>query len=374
MAVGVLTFHWAINHGAVLQAYALRAFMRSLGYEVRVINFAPSELVSLYSINPLSHGLAPKRIIERLVYLLVGGCARTVRFRSFSRCFLGLTRSVSTLESIAGEFDAIVVGSDQVWNPDIVGKYLSDYLLVGVTDKIKRISYAASFGISDLPDSCLELFEKGLKSFDFISVREANAKRVLKERLGIESEVTLDPVFLLDEGQWLSSPFLPCRDKSKKSHVLLYMLGFDSDLIAVAKQVAKRLRLPLYCIQVPYFSLKRYKAPDRNVYGVGPLEFPQYFKNAECVITDSFHGTAFSIIFRTPFLVKAPPKVGGRIENILHITRTEGHLLPVSTNDSHLCIDRLIERAHVFSGESEKALKEHIAHSVRFLKRALGDD
>jgi len=178
--IGILTFNWALNYGAVLQMYAEYKYLSRKG-EVFVINYVPDYLANLYNPRIFSRPLTLKAVIGRTVTKVFWNKLRR-KFREFIFNNMVLTEELNDSQQLAQkakDFDLVIVGSDQVWNYEITKDYLKDYLLLGVG--CNKASYAASLGRNEISAEVLELFKRALSEFNFVSVREMESIGYLKK-------------------------------------------------------------------------------------------------------------------------------------------------------------------------------------------------
>jgi len=213
----------------------------------------------------------------------------------------------------------IIVGSDQVWNSNITKQYLKDYLLEGI--KCRKIAYAASLGSNDINEETKYLFKKLLSEFDFISLREEDSVSYLKSICGDNNNyfTCIDPVFLLNKNQWLDFTTKSKYDLQDNDYILIYMLEYNSNLIESAKILSKKYNMPIYSIEIPFVRIKKELINIRKLHDIGPIDFVKLFKNAKYILTNSFHGIAFSLIFNKKFASFAHSTLNLRIENLLKL-------------------------------------------------------
>ena len=307
MKIGILTLHYGFNYGGVLQAFALKSFLESAGHRVKIIDRLPD-----------CFPRTKYRLKKRFAYPLLHP-----EFTSFARRFLrDFTASAfdtATLIDICRKeaFDAIVVGSDQVWRKEVfsVG---NDYFLE-FCDRLKcrRIAYAASLGIDtwnrDAQET--EAMARNLKKFDAISVREITSVDLLERHCGVDSVCLLDPVLLA--GREAFAPLLKAASDSLRGKVVVYVLDPASQTGLeehIRNYPADRL-LPL----LPLRRKKKTSLWSRlTAHRFSVPEWVAAIAGADKVITDSFHGTAFSLLFGRNFAVLENPARGlARIRSLL---------------------------------------------------------
>lgn len=290
MRVGLLTFRWVYNYGALLQAYALRRVMASMGARVEFINYVLPEHES-----PLVRGIGVRdgSFIWRAPLRL--------RFEAFRRLHLPATKRVcdaAELERLSTAYDAIVVGSDQVWSGKVHNGFYPAYFLDFVKeDRIRRISYAACFGQKDQPAETLQGAGRLLKRFDHLSVRNKMSQDLVKQLSGRSSLITQDPTIIHDFAEFSR------REASPGQYILVYSLAADRQGLgeAVVARVREQFRMPV----VTVWPGLGFTGADRLARSVGPLQWLRLFQNAGFICTDSFHGTAFAVKFRKPFVAWA---------------------------------------------------------------------
>lgn len=315
MEIKTITCHNVYNYGASLQAYALQHFLETKGHHVEIIDFLPAYFqrrYNLHYISPTNKYYKICKLHPFLTYALNFVKSRSVdktwgrkkSFNNFTNRFLSLTKNTYetsiALKNNPPKADAYVAGSDQIWNTDMDnGKEPAYYLDFG-SKETKRISYAASFGISKIDPDLKNFIKQNLKNFDAISVREQTGINILQD-LEIIGELVLDPVFLLDKTKWnqlaLSAKKYP---KIKENNFILVYDFMNDDRI---KQMAHKIKTEK---NLPIVSINDYTPMDYadiNINNAGPLEFLNLINNANVIISSSFHATAFSIILEKEFYV-----------------------------------------------------------------------
>lgn len=311
MRVGIITFQHANNYGAILQAYALQTAVKKYGHECDVIAYKSEYIEKPYSFSQLKRKGLVQYVIGTLGYVCYLPRRKACnRFRSL----ISYSRKVDkdSIASMNDEYDLFLAGSDQVWNYKLTGGDMN-FLLKFVADSHKKNSYAASIGIHDIEDFMKEEYKENLKSFSHISVREKRAKEILQELGDIDSTVVVDPTLLLAAKEWEA---LIEEDGDKEEYILVYQLGISKRLVSYVKKLSKEKKLKVRYIPFPLGGYVR----SRCMLKAGPYEWLRLFKNAKYVVTDSFHGVVFSILFHKQFVVEVNERnknVGGRIYELL---------------------------------------------------------
>ena len=356
MKVGILTFHRAQNFGAMLQAHALQKVIESLGNECEIIDYRCIKLEESYK-NFIVPNKSLKGVMSGIIHF-PNRYRRAKKFGRFSKKYYKLTKQAYTPDTIsdAGDkFDACVVGSDQVWNPNITDSDLN-YFLDFVSNQKRKISYAASLGVSDFDENLERYLNKNLKTFKKISVREDSAVPMLHRIAGITPEVVLDPVFLVDVTYWESLAKIG-EDAIPGKYVFLYELH-EHMTREYAEKVAYEKGMEVLLIpndlRGGIRGVKKYAPTVEN--------FLQYIKNAEFVVTDSFHVVAFSIIFQKQFAVllkREQKNLNTRLVSLLDkldldtrivedISDVEAISAPIDYNKTKLKLEKLREKSMAF--------------------------
>lgn len=316
MSIKVVTFHFANNYGAVLQAYALQTYLERYGH-VDFLNYEPEHLKKLYSLNPLSSGFHPREIVRKTLTIPYRK-KQSDLFSKFRReqlkCTIDDVSSRETVSRTLNTADVVVYGSDQIWNLNITHNdsvYFGDL----VKKNVRKVAYAASFGADNDHEIICQYIDTYLKTFDAISVREASGTNSLKEN-GIHScELVCDPVFLLDKNKWGELASKP-TEKIEQRFILYYALRKDENLIQSTQKIGHDYGIPVYSIHPngdKSFML------ENQLHKVGPREFLWLIKNAEFICTNSFHAVAFSSIFQKKVLFYGYENGKGRVESLLDI-------------------------------------------------------
>ena len=356
MKVGTLTTHMADNYGAVLQAYALSSY---LGEQVdcEIIHYYPDYLKAAYHGKKTLKGL--KSVLNRLFQSLYAGKreTRSRRFAAFREQYMRLSplyRTRDELAAAAGGYDAIVAGSDQIWNPDIHG-FDENFFLTFCPEEVRKNGYAPSFGVSSLtPEQAAEV-QRRCAGFDHLAFREESGVRIAREVLGRDCPLVLDPVFLLPAEHWRG---LKSLDAPKGKYVLCYFL---SDPRGSVKAMCERFHKQGYTVYSIGFSARDMVNGAKKVYDLGPAEFLAYIDNAAYILTDSFHATAFSLLFGKNFYTRVDGKNAKRADRVVSLLKAAG--LPERTYGDAQAAEL------PFSAIDETAVGAALAPSVEVSRR-----
>lgn len=302
MKIAILTHPIRCNYGGALQAYALQSYLQGKGYDVVIVDLQrPARLMSRL------HHWVERNIFHR-------------RFTRFAQCCMNRTPRITSdarLRAAVADCDAVIVGSDQVWRLSMVHGLERHYFLDFVPDGSRRIAYAASFGLSDL-EPCHEALYNDIKNlvsrFTAISVRESDGVNICRKHWDIEAQQVLDPTLLA--GREVFEP-LANRVKNLQGELFYYFLGNRGAEVAHIHRLAYGVGKRPFTVnagrtlRISKFAFASYPSIERWV---------DAFRRAEVVVTDSFHGVCFALLFNKPFYVVGN-KSGGisRIESILNL-------------------------------------------------------
>lgn len=352
--IGMLTFHYATNHGAVLQAYALYKTINSFSdCQADIINYVPEG----YSYSIISNdGMVDeqKKKREKFNQFLVENC--------------GI--STQMIHSVAGNmYDVYLVGSDQVWNTDLPEAADHEYFLPNLSDEAKRMAYSASIGMNiDRIDR--KLFQEYLTKFYAISLRERSYQKVVSELSGKECEYTLDPAMLLRQKDY--EPLIEKPAVTEDRYLLHFWYNNGDDgfkNIEMLNILARK-----YGLSVKHtFSSNMYVARQMlvndggNIFHAGIGEFLWYIKNAQVIVTNSFHVAVFAMLFKRPLYIIYPEIGSCRQENLVDMFHLQDRVI-----QGYVCSDQLnleMDYASIFS-ILEKERERSISCLKNMIERA----
>lgn len=376
MKVGILTRHHIYNYGAVLQSYALQEILKDFGCGVEIIDYRHSSFernckviylpafphdVSLISFGEYLISVC-KHVVASILNIDQRFLLKSV-FESFIHQRLLLSPKIYTNEVEISKYypvyDAYISGSDQVWRVNSeTGTIDLPFFLTFVPPGCIRIAYAVSMGRSSIPLNCLNDFKQAVSHVDYISVREKSAVDFVNSCTSRDVVSVLDPVFLLKRGRWESLAKCSSQKCPKEKYLLVYSVSPDPRLRYISRVISEKNSLRTIYIGRDY---------HHRVYRTSFVSLEEYlwlFMHAEMILTNSFHGTVFSIIFQKQFFVLPPDGEETRIIDVLDLFGLKNRLL-LSKNDS---IDDLegIDYGGVFS-----TLKSERKKSLDFLRDAL---
>lgn len=305
--INLLTYHHSLSYGATMQAYATCKKLKELGHEVRIINLQNKKKTSLISILTI---------------------LKKIKFKIFKyKYFPKKTKKMYAPDyRLMPKADWFMVGSDQVWNPLMTKDHMADYFFSFLPDDSKRISYASSFGISEpglFSQTQMDSIKSLLAKFTHVSVRENSGVDMCKNEFNIDATQVLDPTLLLSSYDEIIG------DITNKNEIVCFFIDFKSNAVKFSKIIEfikSELNLPVTLLD----SGVRAKVFENHCYipFMSPLKWIRRLKAANFIITSSFHGLAFALIFNKPFVaLQANPKLVTRIKSLLSLLHLEDRLV-----------------------------------------------
>lgn len=353
MKTGILTFHDCINYGALLQAYALWKTAGRLTGAAEVIDYKNPRITTRMQIERDLKDRSVKGIAKRML---------TVPFRQRKNALFeefakkqGMLSAQSydrqTVEQCDGEYDAILFGSDQIWNLTLTGGDENYY--GAFAKKSRKIAYAASVGGYDL-ESDLARTGGMLRGFSALSTRENRDRALIEDKCGLKVRQVLDPTFLLKKEEWLA---LQEKIDVPQKYILLYLISPVKEDFAYAKALGRRTGLPVLYINYSY----RREAGVKNLRAVAPGQFLYLLNHAQYVVTNSFHGTALSINLEKDFYCQMPArkeKSNVRAGEILSRCGLEKRIV----RDGDVIVPEAVENWDVVRSRLDEARASSLAH------------
>lgn len=337
--------------------------IQSLNYGNRLQNYALQEVLNKYGLcktvykNNYSIKLSSK--IKNYIKILRSK-TKADYFSKFNLNIKYETRYIANNKNIAKKYNYFVAGSDQIWNP--LFKFNDDIEFLSFANDDQKIAYAASIGLSDLPEEYVDVYKERLKGFKAISMREEAGTKIVKDLTGRTDVMTvLDPTLLLEKNKWneisKKSKFQP-----DKPYVFKYILGIDNHEIDLEiEKIAKSKNLEIFDLK------ENSKGDDRPI---GPAEFISLIANSEMVFTDSFHGTVFSLIYECPFYTILRPVQEGygdmssRIDTLLNMVNMTNRMVRTVNDIESITCECAFETA-------KKIIDKKRMESLSFLDKNL---
>lgn len=364
MKVGILTFHRAINYGAVLQCYALYRILLGMGHDVEIVDYRPDYIERFRKLFPRYDYRQESTIVGKIKTLIKFGTHFFIkkeanrRFDKFLRDNFLFSSSIVSKSSLIENYDAIVFGSDQIWSTKICDGVDPVFWGQTVVGKVRLIAYAASMeAIDSLNAESLALISMYAKSFYSISVRESQLQVAL-QKMNVTANLVCDPVILANRTVFDKI----AEDSALNDFVLVYSVVAVNNIRTLAKKIASQLG----CKQVISVSAHR---PVRSyrMKCISPSvnEFLGLVRSAKCVVTSSFHGTLLSIIFRKDFYSLRHYKQN-RIEDFLSRIGLDSRL--ISVDDENLAKFHFEEIDYT---SVEHLIEDERTSSLRYLNNAM---
>lgn len=314
--LGICACYQHKNYGSQLQSYATTVELARRNIDFEIIRYK-KKTTPLLLIKSLPRLLNPIFINDRIIetsqkkmmlklhpQLAQDNAVRNAAFDKFSQSRFKKLSPVyygyEQLKEQSKKYTAVMVGSDQLWSPS--GITSNFYNLMFADDNTVKISYATSFGVSQINPKYHKIYNIFLNRLDFISVRENSGKKIVEELSSNKAEVVCDPVILLDAEQWLKE--IPNKRLYDEPYIFAYFLGKSAEYRDAVTKFAKQKDLKI--VTEPHMD--SYNKADENFgdytpFDIGPAEFVNLIRNAEYVFTDSFHGSVFSMLYQKQFLV-----------------------------------------------------------------------
>lgn len=350
-----------MNFGAVLQAYGTEKYLAAKGFEPVLIDYTPLPKVENDKAVKKSSRIINKLSLLKHPFNVLYGKIKRKKMNDFKSENLKISsdRYVGEISKLKEDYDVIIAGSDQIWNTDL--SFGSKTFFMDFNTKAKKIGYAVSVGKKDFSNQEQEMIHKFAKNFDALSVRENSLKEYLCEKEGIDSVCVCDPVFLPDKTLWDNLTFSP----PYKDFIFVYAMEFSSKLVKTANILQKLTGKKMYFIHAGG------DAPSAKIHGKsikisGPKEFLSLIKNADIVLTNSFHGVAFRLIFGGKLFVVEHSKRNERLVQILNLCNCSEKIITLKDNNFD------IHKNSIDSNSAYKKLKNFIDNSRDFLINQIG--
>ncbi|WP_158582902.1 polysaccharide pyruvyl transferase family protein [Lysinibacillus yapensis] len=365
---GIITFHCADNFGAVLQVYALQQTIKEMEIDVEIIDFKPRAITSSYNhdsnikFNFKKIGVARTiKIVLTKTYNYSKIKKRLESYDTFRRNYLKVSdKKYYSNEELLNDppnYDFFITGSDQVWNPKFKKDIGNSYFLDFVKGNARKISYSASIA-EKVDKHLIKDYKTYINNFDYLSIREKSSLDFLKSLTNKDVAVTLDPTLLLVKEKWDRIVENPMRGKK---YILVYDLQQNKELIKLANKLSEEMGVSI----ISFSTNKDYNNRIDSFQNKRPDEFLGLLKNAELVLTNSFHGTVFSVIYKKLFYVMPPKTRQSRLIDFLKDIKLEDRVV----NNS---IDIKNYKQEIDYNQVNNLLKIKREESINFLKKSFG--
>lgn len=369
--IGIITFHNSYNCGSMLESYAILTVINNIIGNAEIINFSNDGQRNLYSV--LFKNNSVKNIIKNILLLPHKKKIEmnNKKYEEFKLKNFILSREYSNnTELNDNDYKIVIAGSDQIWNITIEDG--DDAYFLPWVKNAKKIAYAPSFGARNIMDYSTnpKKYREMINSFDFLSIREKNGSKWIKELCNKNVEVLLDPTLLLEKNDYEKLEYKEFEQKEK--YIFFYSPSFDRKICKYVKQIANK-----YNLKVITWSAKSYYLKMIKTFGFvladfeNPSMYLSLIKNAELVMTTSYHGTIFSTIYRKKFIVI---KNGGmydnddRVKTLLEQIHMENRLIPFEFDQNYNYLEEIDYSNY------DKFLPELKKKSINYLKKSLMGD
>ena len=382
--VGLCVRYDCNNFGSMLQILATQKVIAAAGWGYEIIRY--DKRTPLFYITNVTRVFNPyfmkgkietfekNRRLKGFPEVQIGNAIRNKCIDNYRKKYIGpysaVYRGYGNLVNSAKEYDAVIVGSDQLWTPaGIKSKF---YNLLFVPDKVKKISFATSFGVGEVPPSQKNMTAQYLKRIEYISVRETRGAEIIKELTGRDATVALDPTLLFTGDEW--KEIFPEKRIIDEPYILAYFLGSNEEHRDAVEQLKKDTGLKV--ITIPFMDVfveRDLTFGDQRLFEVGPIEFLNLIRGAEYICTDSFHGTVFSILNHKLFITfnrtsnSDKQTRNSRIDTLLGMLDLEKRRYQIGMRMKER-IDEPIDYSTV-----EQKLMEQRQKTLIFLNKALND-
>ena len=375
--IGIITILKVNNYGAELQAYATQKALQLMGYDAEIIDylFYKNSRHKRTKMSAPTAKMSVKKHLQEWLFPIIANWkarnfreaqeARNKKFELFHAENTKQSECYDTIDKLMAaqlDYDVLMSGSDQVWNPGVYSS-LGPYLLRFGTKKMKRVAYASSFGVSSLPEDVKEYYKEALQNYDAISVREDKAVELVKSVSGRDAQLVLDPTLLLNKEQWLEVA-KPVEGLPEVPYILIYELIPMPYVKELAKYVSKKTGMPI--VRLCKNAAVEDQEPEiMSVIDAGPSEFITLFDKAGFVITNSFHGTAFSVNFGKPFytVISKGASNNSRQKSILKLFGCESRMIVEGSALPYI--------SEMDITKTMKTLSEERIKSLNYLKNAI---
>lgn len=323
LKVGILTFHRAYNYGALLQSFALQQVLLQMGTDVEFLNYRCPAIENFYV-----YGLFPhfSRNPRRWIFQLAEHRAKKLQQKKceeFRNHYLRMSRDYddNNRGDVIGQYDLLITGSDQIWNPSLTRGKSDWYAFLRQTDSQTIVSYAASVGSLYSFRYYFRFYEQNLAAYDRISVREENVKKYLETHLNRSVDLVVDPTLLVQKDIWFDLMSASSMENEP------YLLYYDVETNDEARKIACRLSREKNLKLVHFNRELIFRESSHYAQNQGPCEFLSLIAHAEAVVTSSFHATVFSVLFEKQFIVVPHSKTGDRVRELLKKTGLESRFV-----------------------------------------------
>lgn len=341
MKIGIMTFPNMTSYGCTLQMYALYRAVEQTGAKAEIIHYRNAHMKARRHTSS-GRGRSGMKGCLRVAATKLLHMRQILTFRNFERQMgqypKKITSDKNMLPEVGTRYDGVICGSDQVWNPLITDTDLS-YFLDFCGPDTKRIAYAPSFGISEFTEDFSDAIRPELEKFSALSVREEVGARYVEFLVNRKTEVVLDPTFLISQQEWTSLE--KEHPLAKEKYILCFPVRKSAALIRFGRELAEKRNATLIVVEGNFLTRLRNKNPKvKYALDVSPKEWLYLMHHAEAVVTNSFHGAAFSLHYQKDFFLEcSSPKANSRMEYLMDLCGLKGRIIGDGCDSWDSCID-----------------------------------
>lgn len=372
MKIALLSIHRVTNYGAILQAFASKIVLEKYG-QVNTLDYHKKHLshnTDLIRFAPSLHGL---KMLVHDILNLPNRSKLLKNFKIFNKLYMNLTEEFSEKDLIQGKannFDVYVCGSDQIWNPGVVSpdNTIDPIFFLSFVKGDNKFSLASSIGHHKFTTTEKPIIKKLLEDFSMISTREKDGQIKLQEILPNRKIYhVLDPSLLLSKNEWLEIFNIKERPLKEK-YILVYSVPRTALLKRAVDYFSKKLDLKVYAIDRMFFPITKV---DNHIRSAGPLEFVELFANASFIITDSFHGTCFSLNFEKPFACISALERANRQESLLSSLQITDRLMYNDSDFPQLELNMDYDIVGKKLSEIRKLSLDYVQHAINSIGNSM---
>lgn len=370
-SIKIMTIQCAHNYGSVLQAYGLQETLKKYSNDVKIINYRPKyfeEVYKLFSIKVYKHYSSSinnvlKHFVGRTLLFPIR-LVKYIKFENYMKKRYSLTRRYSSYKDLLKNVplaSTYFCGSDQIWNTDITSGFDYSYYLNFAKQGSIKASYAASLAKKDIDRKYEKEYGECISKFDYISLREETSKDAIQVYTDKEVKIVLDPTLLVNRRKWTELA-MQSKLKIKEKYILVYMLEDNQELINIVNELSDKTGY----IVISLNKLKKFKNEKHRFSWAGPEDFLKLFMNSEIVVTNSFHGVVFSILFEKKNYAIPHKTRGNRIVDLLSKLGLQSRILYTVQDLNHEVINETIDYSKV-----KGILDDEINKSLKYIEDVL---
>ena len=372
MKIGLISIHSAHNYGSVLQAYALQEILKKYSNNFELINYRPNYLDCQYNMFSIRVYKRFPGFINKIMHfgwriiMFPGRLTKYKKFENFINNNMVLThkyKKINQLRFQKLDYDIVFVGSDQVWNTDITEGFDKVFYLDFLNENVIRASYAASIGRNSLDKKYFLDYKNCLEKFDYISLREQSSVHLIAEFTKKDISVTLDPTLLLKKSKWellIKNSLIKCESAD---YIFVYILEDNPEFTKIVNNISKLLGLKVLSI-----SKKKRFNNEKIFPNAGPEDFLKLCYYSKFIISNSFHGTVFSIIFEKNNCIVPHLNTGGRMIDLMNICGLNERIIRTENDLNNIDLKKDVNYELV-----KEKLKVHKEYSKAYLEKVINE-